>query len=249
MLLKEKNTKPLMSQDILVIADCINGAEKAALFASRNLHLQGSEMMLLQTYQKRAFGQSMLRNITPLLVKTARRELSQLKNQIVRNTGISPKSIRKVVIEGELLSVLKQRFGNKTGTAVVLGFKQGLLNPGAYCKKLIVSVLKSGIRPLYIVGNGITLISEDKVTYFSGENNMQDVAYHQFLSRIFTVLGLKQSIMVTSADSLLKPEKNPVDHLDSFGRKMKDEYPLAEKLFRSLNEGRDDVTIQTVKQF
>ncbi len=88
MLLKEKNTKPLMSQDILVIADCINGAEKAALFASRNLHLQGSEMMLLQTYQKRAFGQSMLRNIKPLLEKTARRELSHLKNQIVRNTGI-----------------------------------------------------------------------------------------------------------------------------------------------------------------
>ena len=248
MLLKEKNTKPLISQDILVIADCINGAEKAALFASRNLHLQGSEMMLLQTYQKRAFGQSMLRNIKPLLEKTARRELSHLKNQIVRNTGISPKSISKVVIEGELLSVLKQRFGNKTGTAVVLGFEQGVPNPSTFCKKLIVSALKSGIRPLYIVGNGITLISEDNVTYISGEKNMQDCADYQFLSRVFNRLGLKQSIMVTSADSLLKPEKNPVGQLDSFGRKMKDEYPLAEKLFRSLNDGRDDVSIQTVKQ-
>jgi len=248
MQLKQKNTNPLISQDILVIADCINGAEKAALFATRNLHHPDSAMMLLQTYQKRAFGQSMLRNITPLLEKTARRELSELKNQIVRNTGINPKSISKVVMEGELFSVLKQRFGNKTGTAVVLGFDQGMPKPRTYCKRLIVSVLKSGIRPLYIVGNGITLISKDRVTYFSGEKNMQNGAYYQFLSRIFTGLGLKQSIMVTSADSLLKPEKSPIDYLDSNSWTLKDEYSLAEKLFRSLNEGRDDVAIQTVKQ-
>ena len=189
----------------------------------------------------------MLRNITPLLEKTARRELSALKNQIVRNNGINPKSISKVVVEGKLLSVLKQRFGNMTDTAVVLGFDQGMPKPSTYCKKLIVSVLKSGIRPLYIVGNGITLISKDRVTYFSGEKNLQDGAYYQFLSRIFTGLGLKQSIMVTSADSLLKPDKNQGDYLDFNSWKLKDEYPVAEKLFRSLKEGRDDVAIQTVK--
>ena len=247
MQLKQNNTNPLISQDILVIADCINGAEKAASFASRNLHLHDSEIMLLQTYQKRTFGQSMLRNITPLLVNIARRELSELKNQIVKNTGICPKSISKVVMEGELLSVLKQRFGNKTGTPVVLGFDQGMPKPSTYCKKLIVSVLKSGIRPFYIVGNSITLISKDKVTYFSGEKNFQDGTYYQFLSRLFIGLGLEQSIMVTNADSLLKPEKNQVDYLVSNSWKLKDEYPLAEKLFRSLNEGSGDVAIQTVK--
>ncbi len=148
MRLKQKNTSPQISQDILVIADCIHGAQKAASFASRNLHLADSTMMLLQTYQKRAFGQSMLRNITPFLEKTARRELSELKNQIVTNDGIHPKSISKVVLDGELLSVLKQRFGNMTNTAVVLGFDQGMLKPSTYCKKLIVSVIESGIRPL-----------------------------------------------------------------------------------------------------
>ena len=247
MQLKQKNTNPQISQDILVIADCIHGAEKAASFASRNLLLADSTMMLLQTYQKRAIGQSMLRNITPLLEKTARQELSELKNQIVRNNGINPKNISKVVVEGKLLSVLKQRFGNMTDTAVVLGFDQGMPKPSTYCKKLIVSILKSGIRPLYIVGNGITLISKDRVTYFSGEKDLQDGAYYQFLSRIFTGLGLKQSIMVTSADSLLKPDKNQADYLDFNSWKLKDEYPLAEKLFRSLKEGRDDVAIQTVK--
>ena len=100
---------------------------------------------------------------------------------------------------------------------------------------------------MYIVGNGITLISKDRVTYFSGEKNLQDGAYYQFLSRIFAGLGLKQSIMVTSADSLLKPDKNQGDYLDFNSWKLKDEYPLAEKLFRSLKEGRDDVAIQTVK--
>ena len=247
MQLKQKNTNPQISQDILVIADCIQGAQTAASFASRNLHLADSTMMLLQTYQKRAFGQSNLRNITPLLEKTARRELSELKNQIVRNNGINPESISKVVLEGELLSVLKQRFGNMTDTAVVLGLDPGMPKASTYCKKLIVSVIKSGIRPLYIIGNGITLISKDSVTYFSGGKNLQDGAYYQFLSGIFAGLGLKQSIMVTSADSLLKSDTSQDDYLDFNGWKLKDEYPVAEKLFRSLKEGRDDVAIQTVK--
>ena len=247
MRLKQKNSNPQISQDILVIADCIHGAEKAASFASRNLHLDDSTMMLLQTYQKLAFGQSMIRNITPLLEKTARQELSALKNQIVRNNGINPKSISKVVVEGNLLSVLKQRFGNMTGTAVVIGFDQEMPKPSTYCKKLLVSVLKSGIRPLYIIGNGITLISKDRVTYFSREKNLQDSAYYQYLSRIFTGLGIKQSIMVTSTDSLLKSDKNQADYLDFNSWKLKDEYPVAEKLFRSLKEGGDDVAIQTVK--
>jgi hypothetical protein len=247
MQLKQKNTSPQISQDILVIADCIYGAEKAASFASRNLDLDDSTIVLLQTYQKQAYGQSMLRNITPLLEKTARRELSELKNQIVRNNGINPKSISKAVVEGKLLTVLKQRFGNMTDTAVVLGIDQEMPKPSTYCRKLIISVLKSGIRPLYIVGNGIILISKESVTYFSGEKNLQDGVYYQFLSRIFTGLGLKQSIMVTSADSLLKPDKNQGDYLDFNSWKFKDEYPVAEKLFRSLKEGRDDVAIQTIK--
>jgi hypothetical protein len=249
MQLKQKNTNPQISQDILVIADCIHGAEKAASFASRNLHLDNSTMMLLQTYQKRAFGQSMLRNITPLLEKTARRELSELKNQIVRNNGINPESISKVVMEGNLLSVLKKSFGNKTETTVVLGFDQGMHNPSTYCKKLIISVFKSGIRPFYIVGNDITLISEDRVTYFSADNTLQDGAYYQFLSGIFNGLGLEESNIVSSADPLLKPEKIQGDHMASKGWKFKDDYPLAEKLFRSMKEGRDDIAIQTVKIF
>lgn len=247
MQLKQKNANPQINQDILVIADCINGAEKAASFAARNLHLDDSAMILLQTYNKRAFGQSMLRNITPLLEKTARRELSELKNQIVSKTDISPKNISKVVMEGELLSVLKQKFGNKTDTAVVLGIDQGMPKPSTYCKKLIVSVLKSGIRPLYIVGEGISLISEDGVTYFSGDENLLDGAYYQFLSGIFNGLGLEESHIVNSADPLFKPEKIHGDHLNSKGWKFEDDYPLAEKLFRSMKEGRDDIAVQTVK--
>lgn len=247
--MKQKNTNPVMSQDILVIADCMNGAEKAALFATRNLQHHNSAMMLLQTYQNRAFGQSMIRNITPLLENTARRELSELKNRIVKNTGIDPKCISKVVIGGELRSVLKQKCGNKAGTAMVLGFEQGMPNPSTYCRKLILSILKSGIRPLYIVGNGITQINNDRVTYFSGDKKLQDGAYYQFLNKIFTGLGLKQSIIVSSADSLLKPEKQPVNSMDSYSWKLKHEYALAEELFRSQSEGRDDVTIQTIKQY
>jgi len=244
---KQKNTNPQISQDILVIADCIYGAENAASFASRNLHHDDSTMVLLQTYQKQAYGQSMLRNITPLLEKTARRELSELKNQIVRNNGINPESITKVVVEGELLSVLKQRFGNMTDTAVVLGFDQGMPQPSTYYKKLIGSVIKSGIRPFYIVGHGITLISKDSVTYLSGEKNLQDGAYYKFLNRIFSGFGLKQSIMVTSADSLLKSETSQEDYMDFNSWKLKDNYPLAEKLFRNMREGRDGVEVQTVK--
>lgn len=245
--LKQKNTNSLTNPDILVIADCIHGAEKAALFATRNLHLHDSKMMLLQTYQKQAFGLSMLRNIKPLLEKTAKRELSELKNQIVKNTGISPKNISKIVIEGELLSILKQRYGNKTGTAVVLGIDQGMPNPSNYCKKLIVSAVKSGIRPLYIVGDGITVISKDSVTYFSGDENLQDGTHYQFLSRIFTGLGLKQSIMVASSDALLKTEKDQVDCQHTNSWKLKDKYPRAEILFRSLKEGKDGVALQTVQ--
>ena len=247
MQLNKENTNPEMIRNILVIVDYMEGAKKAALFASRNLALQDSEMILLQTYQKRSFGQSMLRNITPILEKTARQELSELKNQIVRNTGINPQNISKKVIEGELLSVLKQRFRHKTGTALVLGIDQEMPNSTVYCKKLIGSIVKSGIRPLYIISNGITLISKDRVTYFSGEKDLQDSSYYQVTSRIFSGLGLKQSFVLSSTDSLLKPEKNYTEGFDSNSWKLKDEYTLAEQLLRSLNQHGEDSIIQTIK--
>ncbi len=248
MQLKQKKTSAAKSPDILVIADCINGAAKAAWFAIRNLHLHNSAITLLQTYQKVSFGQSMLRNIVPLLEKTASRELIELKNQIVSNTGVDPKSISKIVIEGELSSVLKQRFGKKTGTVVVLGIEQDASDLCISCKKQIVSVINSGIRPIYLVGNGITLISKDKATFFSGEQNLQDGLYYHFLKKFFNGLDIQHSIMVNSTDSLLKPGI-PDSDPDSYSCKFKDEYPLAEKLFRSLNEGSTDLGLHRIKHF
>ena len=235
MQLKQKKTRTAINPDILVIADCINGATKASWFVTRNLHFHNSVIMLLQTYQKYSLGQSMVRNIVPLLENTARRELTELKNQIVSNTGINPKSISKSVIEGDLTSVLRQRFRNKAGTVVVLGIEHDSSNLCISCKKQIVSVLKSGIRPIYLVGKGITLISNERATFFSVEENMQDGDYYAFLKKNFNKLGIQHSIMSSSTDSLLKrviPDSDP----DSNSWTYKDEYPLAEKLFRSLNE-------------
>jgi len=53
--------------------------------------------------------------------------------------------------------------------------------------------------------------------------------------------------MVSSTDSLLRSGKHQADYLDFYSWKLKDVYPVAEKLFRSLKEGGDDVAIQTVK--
>ena len=217
----------LRVREIRIIADCINGAAKAAWFATRNLHLHNPKIILLHTYQK-PMPTATLRNkhCHSFIQNTAERELSELKNQIVKITGVKPKSISKIVMEGELSSVLKQQFGNRTGAAVVLGIEQDVSSLCIGCKNQIVSVLKSGIRPVYLVGNGITLIKKDRATFFSGEQNLQDGDYYNFLKKVFNELGIQHSIMHTSINSLVNtgiPDSDP----DSFSWKFKDEYPLA----------------------
>lgn len=235
-------------QNVLVIADCISGAERAACFAVRNLLVDKSELTLLQTYHVRSYGQSMVRNVLHILQKTAKHELSELKNRIVKNTKIKPESITKKVMQGDLLSVLKHSFGRKPETLLVLGLEQDFANPDTNCKKYIHSVLKSGIRPIYIVGSGITMINKDSVTYFFREKNIQSSPFFQYLNNVLTGYGLLQSSMVTSTDSLLKFDKSTCDNRSSNNRKFNNEYPLAEKLFRSLNDGSNEVTVQTINQ-
>ncbi len=113
MQLRKKITDTIARQDILVVADCTEGALPAAQFAIRNLYTTGSSIILLQTYQKRTFGQSTLRNIEPLLKKIASRELTELKNELVKDFRLKPNTISKTIIEGELWSVLKRWHRNK----------------------------------------------------------------------------------------------------------------------------------------
>lgn len=248
MQLKKNKTDAEIVQNILVISDCSSGAERAAWFAIRNVYNHNSIITLLQTYQTHSFGQSMIRNIVLILEKTAKQELSELKNQIVKNTNVNPESISKKVINGKLFSVLKQRIGKKTSTAVIIGIERELASPDRYFKKSILSAMRSGIRPIYIVGSGITRINNDRVTYFYGEKNLQKSPFYQYLNRLFSRLGLKQSIMVSTADSQLIVDKTSYDYLSSKSRGFNDEYPLSEKLFRSLKEGSDDVILQPINQ-
>ncbi len=248
MQLRNEFTDSIARQNILIVADCLSGALPAAQFAIRNLYTGSSKIILLQTYQKRTFGQSMLRDIEPLLKKTASRELTELKNEMVKEYRIKPKSISKKIVEGELGAVLKRWRRNKPGTMVLMGIEPQSSNTDFNCSKLIKPVLNSGIRPVYIVNHSITMITDEKTIYFAGRREMLYPRYLNLLNKTLGVQGL--NIMT------LYPESNSLNSADEISNSFPqpksgfqiDDLPLAEKLFRKLIAGNNSNALQNAKQ-
>jgi len=245
---KKKNANSIAGDDILILTDCINGAMTAARFAIRNLYTSNSSIILLQTYQKQGFGQSTLRNVLPLLKKIATSELTNLKNEIVKDFGIEAESISKIVKEGKLSLVLKKKFENRSGIILLLGIDPKSLNSDFHCKKLIKSVFNSGIRPAYLISDSIIRIEEGSITYFACHQKKLKPEKLDILRKTLGGKGLNITTVFPESDFLSGADDVHPKHPVFQARFPIDDFPKAEKLFRKLISVSNGTFLQATNQ-
>ncbi|MCA1757737.1 MAG: hypothetical protein LC649_09805 [Bacteroidales bacterium] len=226
---KESNAK---GRTVLVLADCLHGAMAAGRFAVRNLRDSDSRILLLQTYRKPGYGQSMLRDISPILEKVAKAELTELKNQMMKEFDLSAGSIGKATLEGDIRTVLKNWFGNTPGLSVVVGSDPRLSYRSFPCRKVIEAVVESGLTPVFVVSDSITLIDREGITLFAGEEKEVSSDYFDFLKEISGKYELRMTIITVDSENSFFPSGDTTLHLSVDPGSRSDNITGGEMIFR-----------------
>jgi len=150
-------------KNIILLADCIQGVMRAAEFAVKYLYDRDSKIILLQTYQNPSFGVTMIRNISVLLRKIGKMELTEMKDRLMERFGLPGSKIEKILAEGDVRKVLNSKLFTQRNTSVLLGFESEINHKSASCRKVITKLLQSGVRPVFLVSDCITVIEEHRV--------------------------------------------------------------------------------------
>jgi hypothetical protein len=174
-----------MTKTILLLADCWSGAMAAGRFAAQMLFDERTQIVLLNTYQRPGSGMTMTRSVTPILEKTAKRDLEILKNTLVNEYDIPASSITEVTKEGALVSVIENSYSDYQNLSVVLG--QNMNNPlrKGFCRNVINTLLSTPFRPVFLVSNFITLIEHSRIFLVAEKEENISTLYRNYLSDIF----------------------------------------------------------------
>jgi hypothetical protein len=232
MRLKPKNQSDENGRTILVIADCLHGVMEAGRFAVRNLYDSNSRILLMQSYQKPRYGQSMLRNITPMLEKIAKEELTKLKNEMFKESGLPAGSIGKLALEGELSTLLRSWFGDTPGLSVVVGYDPRLSYRAFPCRSVIKAVTDSGLRPLFIVSDSITLIDNRIITLFTEDERQVCSDYLDFLEDMSDNHAMRMTTLTMGKAGKFRPAPETTQHFSAWADSRTDNLTAGEVLFR-----------------
>ena len=171
----------IKKRTILVVTDCMHGAMAACRFAARNLFDSDTTLLLLQTYRTSRYDQSTLRDISRIIEKTVKSELSGLSQELGKEFSISQDRIREMAVEGDLKEILQELFAAEKTLAIVMGFDPNLSKNTLPCRRLIGAVIESGLRPLFVVSDTITVIDQKNATLLAGERDNIHRVYQEFL--------------------------------------------------------------------
>jgi hypothetical protein len=230
--MRHKNKGYNRGRTILVIADCQHGAMEAGRFAVRNLYDSNSRILLQQTYQKPQYGRGMLRDISPMLEKIAKEELTKLKNDMIKEFGLPAGSIGKVAFEGELSTILRTRFSNTPGLSVVVGFDPRLSYRSFPCRKIIRSVKDSGLSPLFVVSDSITLIDNRNIILFTKDEKQVCSDYLNFLKVIKSKNRMRMTTLTMENAGKFRPAPETALHFVPGQGSWSDDLTGGELLFR-----------------
>jgi len=98
-----------MAKNILILTDFSGGTWDAVCFAMKLLRNRKTTINLLQTYQKPEVGQSMIRDIVPILKKISIDDLEELRRKILNQFKIPKRRVKPLSIEGNLNSLLSNQ--------------------------------------------------------------------------------------------------------------------------------------------
>jgi hypothetical protein len=173
------------TKTILLLADCWSGAMAAGRFAAQMLFDERTRIILLNTYQRPGSGVTMTSTVTPILEKTAKKDLEILRNSLVNEYDIPAANITEVTREGALVSVIETYYSDYENLSVVLG--QNLNNPlrKGFCRNVISSLLSTPFRPVFLVSNFITLVEHSRIFLVAEKEENISSLFRNYLSDLF----------------------------------------------------------------
>ena len=174
----------------------------------------------------------MLRDITPMLEKIAKEELTKLKNEMIKEFGLPAGSIGKLAIEGELSTVLKRMFGNTSGLSVVIGYDPILSYRAFPCRSLVKAAADSGLRPFFVVSDSITLIESSNITLFTGDERQVCSDYLDFLEDMSDKNGMRMTTITRENGGKFRPDPETTLHFSAGADSQIDNLTVGEYLFR-----------------
>jgi len=160
-----------MAKNILIITDFSGGTWDAVHFAMKFLRNGKTTINLLQTYQKPQVGQSMIRNIVPILKKTSIDDLKELKRKILNQFEIPKRKVKPLSIEGNLNSLLLNQLALNDIDSVVIGLYNSILDNGFIIQRKISKVIKCTSHPLFILPGRFSDSEIHKIVYITDPYN------------------------------------------------------------------------------
>lgn len=160
---KERNYQ--LSEKILILADFSEGNWKAIQFAMEHLYQEGSEICIVQTWQKSNFGFAMVRDLGPILQNIAVSELGGMKTKLLKNYKIQESQVKLFPFEGDLSSFFTSKLYLNQKWQVVMAPSEKTCN--LTNNPRIAEIIDEIKQPLYIL-TGIKENTEiDDVIVFS----------------------------------------------------------------------------------
>jgi hypothetical protein len=120
-----------MAKNILVLTDFSGGTWDAVCFAE--------------------VGQSMIRDIIPILKKISIDDLEELRRKILNHFKIPKRRVKPLSIEGNLNSLLSNQLNLNDIDSVVVGLYSSIPDTGFLIKRKISRVIKCSSHPLFIL--------------------------------------------------------------------------------------------------
>lgn len=140
-----------MVKNILILTDFSEGTWDAVCFAMKFLRNGETTINLMQTYHRPKVGQSLIRDITPILQKTSIDDLKELKRKIINQFDIPKRRIKPLAIEGNLASLLQNQLNLNDIASVVVGLQSSTPFTGLLIKRKISRVIKCNSHHLFIL--------------------------------------------------------------------------------------------------
>jgi hypothetical protein len=228
-IMREKSSKN--QKVILIIADCYHGVLNAGRFAIKHLFDENSKIVLLQTYDAPATGESVINKISPLLNKIADRELNEFKGIFLKEFKIAEDNIETFVRKGELDEVLNSEFGSETKFSIALGADNKKGSDKIPCRKVIDSLMVSPYRPIFLINHCITVIEEARILTISGEDQQLSGHYCEFIKDIVKKYEYQFEIITSRNDKKIPLNIDSSTHFKFHSEQEMDFLNSSDRLF------------------
>ncbi len=169
---------------ILMLVENTQGALRAGQFVFSNLYTPQTRVILLQTYRVQGFGMGLVRNLSQILKEIALDELTMIKNRFIEEFGIPSENLHKVAFEGDLGSILKERYCKPQNLTIVIGEEQNLMDHETPYKQLSTVLESSCADHIFYLNENMTYIDPSKILIVSEKTEDVSVLYRKYITEL-----------------------------------------------------------------